>query len=475
MLATGGQIATRANAPELRAFAGLSDFGLPHAPTVTLIWRRDRMMHLIAGLAGALSFPLMVVAAIGSGMPFGIASSLSVAHLAAAAPGMSPAERARLSRIVSGLAILWGVLCLSAIAIGLAPLLFGWEALVSAIVAALPALSRIGTHRRGNASAMTGQDIACLETYAAGEAVIITDPRGRLLGSTWAARRAIGAPLHDGTPDIVQFVDMADRQALASALIRVAKTGTVESCVVTLADDTAGEPAMITIKPVELDRLAIILGTRMTAADREMALCPDPVHDALRGTLSLRGTAGHADPVDHNDHAESSNVREIVEFALRLVRRDAERADIAIEFSGDGCAMDVACEQRSLIQVLINLLNNAIKFSNHHGKVSVSARRLPGAALIRIADRGIGIAAEDQDRIFSFRGRSGDGTRHGYGLGLAIVRDLVEAAGGTIVLSSELGRGTTVDIRLPLAGDDKRSGARSAADPEQQSWQLAAE
>jgi signal transduction histidine kinase len=305
--------------------------------------------------------------------------------------------------------------------------------------------------------------------------VIITDPRGRLLGSTWAARRAIGAPLHGGTPDIVQFVDMADRQALASALIRVAKTGSVESCVVKFADDPAGEPAMMTIKPVEHDRLAIILGSRMTASARELALCSDPVQDALRGKLSLSGGAGCNDQDESTAGVESTNVGEILEFALRLVRRDAEGAGIAIGFSGAGSDMDVACERRALTQIIINLLNNAIKFSNHHGEVSVSARRLPGAALIRIADRGIGIAAEDQDRIFSFRGRSGDGSRHGHGLGLAIVRDLVEAAGGTIVLSSELGRGTTVDIRLPLAGVDKRADDRLAADPELQSWQLAAE
>lgn len=475
MLAIGGQIATRRNAPGLRAFAGLSEFGLPHAPTVTLIWRRDRRMHLIAGLAGALSFPLMVVGAIGSGLPFGIASSLSVAHLAAAAPGMTPLERDRLSRIVCSLALLWAGLCLSVIAAGFVPVLFGWEALVSALVAAIPALSRALADRRGDVSAMTGQDIACLETYAAGEAVIITDPHGRLLGSTWAARRTIGIPLHGGAADIVKFVAMADRQILASALLRVARTASLESCVVNLADDPAGEPAMLTIKPVEFDRLAIILGRRLISAAGEQALCPDPVQDALRGTLCLRGDTAGSDPDIGASGECRTNIGEVLEFALRLVRRDAEKADISIAYGCTGGDMDVDCERRALTQIVINLLNNAIKFSNHHGEINVSARQLPGAALIRIADRGIGIAAEDQDKIFGFRGRSGDGTRPGHGLGLAIVRDLVEASGGTIVLSSELGRGTTVDIRLPLAGTEKRAGDLPTPDPQHQSWQLAAE
>ena len=97
MLAISGQIATRPKAPAQGARRILSEFGLPSAPTVTLVWRRDRLVHLMAGLAGTLSFPLMVVAAISSGLPFGIASSLAVGHLAAVAPGMAASERRQMS------------------------------------------------------------------------------------------------------------------------------------------------------------------------------------------------------------------------------------------------------------------------------------------------------------------------------------------------------------------------------------------
>jgi signal transduction histidine kinase len=170
-----------------------------------------------------------------------------------------------------------------------------------------------------------------------------------------------------------------------------------------------------------------------------------------------------------------TEVRDAVEFAVRLVERDAQRANVELLLADAGHGIDVAVDRRSLVQVLINLLNNAIKFSNNHSQVSIDIRQHPGAALLRIADRGIGIAAEDQQRIFNFRGRAGDGSRQGHGLGLAIVRDIVEDAGGSIVLSSEPGIGTTVDVRLPLADRDRRADPVKVSTDDDRSWQIAAE
>jgi hypothetical protein len=474
MLAVSGQIGLAAKAAPLRHLPGLPDFPSAPAQTVTLVWRRDRRMHLVAGLAGAVSFPLMVVAAIGTGMPFGVSSSLAVAHLAAAAPRMASDERARLSRIVCGLALLWALLCLTVAFTGAAPWLLGWEAMSSLCVAAAPFAARLRTGRSGDPDSMTGREIACLETYAGGEAVMIADKAGRLLGSTWAARRAAGLSGHEGCVDIVQFVCTADRHAFASVLGRVESSGTVESCVVTFAGDAAGEPTMLTVKPVDMGRLAIIVAGHREPADLDKPLFADPVQTARRGLLPSSDAGGA--PADGGPADDGpTNVGEVVQFALRLVRRDAEKADIGLECTDAGGDIDVVCDRRALTQIVINLLNNAIKFSNHHGRVSVGVRRLPGAALIRIADRGIGIANEDQDHVFGFRGRSGDGTRQGHGLGLSIVRDLVENAGGTIVLNSELGRGTTVDIRLPLAETPACAGAEKSAGGQYQSWQMAAE
>lgn len=121
-------------------------------------------------------------------------------------------------------------------------------------------------------------------------------------------------------------------------------------------------------------------------------------------------------------------------------------------------------DQRALKQVVLNLLTNAIKFSDAGGKVEVFASLLAsGEVAFGVRNEGIGIAPEDQARIFERYGRA----RHevtkvqeGTGLGLPIVRGLTEAHGGWVTLESQLGRGTCVTIWLPaLRVDNARARA----------------
>jgi signal transduction histidine kinase len=110
-------------------------------------------------------------------------------------------------------------------------------------------------------------------------------------------------------------------------------------------------------------------------------------------------------------------------------------------------------DQRAVKQIVLNLLTNAIKFNVEGGSVEAFAAILPsGEIAFGVRDDGIGIAAEDQGRIFEPYGRA----RHeiaraqeGTGLGLPIVKGLVEALGGRVTLESELGRGACVTIYLP--------------------------
>ncbi len=464
MLATGGQ------AKAQRQGQGVTGaLRLPRRPAMTLVWRRDRWMHLVLGLAGALSFPFMVAAAIATGLPFGVASSLAVSHLAAAVPGIPSAERLRLSRLVSGLAVLWAMVCVAAIGAGIAPV-FGWEAAFSLAVAACPGIADVWMRQRKGRSQITSRDIACLETFAVGEAVIITDRQGRLLGSTWAARRLVDGLVQMSSSDIVQIAELADRPALSSALLRSARQGSVEECDIRLANDMPGKPVAMTVKPVGPDRLAVMLRHDLKDLCGRL-LVSDPVQQAKSGGFGHGGKSAAAGRIASGCAGAGVNVGETVEFALRLARADADRSGISIDYSCVDRFAETACDRRALRQIVINLVNNAIKFSNHDGQVSVEVRKLPGSALIRISDKGIGIAEADQERIFAFRGRSGNEDRKGYGLGLSIVSDLVDAAGGTIVLSSKLGVGTIVDVRLPLVGDHNRA----AVGPVTQFWQLAAE
>lgn len=475
MLVASGQIGTIARLLPWHGRPAMRRRKSAGTPSATLVLCRDRWPHLFAGLAGALSFPLMVLLSIGSGLPFGIASALSVAYLAAATPHMGRRDMTRLMRVISSLSGIWAGSCIAGTAAGFVPAIFGLEASAAVLVTAVPFAARALVSRQADLVAMTGVEMACVETYAAGEAVIVVDPAGRILGSTWAARKAIGVFGQDNETCLLQLVHHADRQPLAAAMATVAQEKVVESCVVRFIEDCAAEPGMITLRPAAFGRLAVVLSVRQSTGLRRGFQCPDPIRIARSDTQERDRIAAQVEEVSRSGPGIGVDIREAVAFSVRLVRRDADRMNVTIE-SADACEdITIAIDRRSLVQVIVNLLGNAIKFSNHCGHVSIAVRKIPGAALVRISDNGIGIAAEDQERIFSFRGRAGDGSHQGHGLGLAIVRDIVENAGGSIVLSSEPGCGTTVDVRLPLADGHNATVACADSTDNDRSWQVAAE
>jgi len=111
----------------------------------------------------------------------------------------------------------------------------------------------------------------------------------------------------------------------------------------------------------------------------------------------------------------------------------------------------ITADQRALKQILLNLLTNAIKFSRPGGAVEVFAR-IDGDIVFGVRDEGIGIAPADQKRVFErFAQVRQDitGVEKGTGLGLPIVKGLVEALGGQVALSSNPGEGTCVTVTLP--------------------------
>ena len=115
---------------------------------------------------------------------------------------------------------------------------------------------------------------------------------------------------------------------------------------------------------------------------------------------------------------------------------------------------DVVADRDRLAQVLINLLDNAVKFTPEGGRIEVSARPSAGRVIVSVADNGVGIPPEDVGRIFErfYRvDRSRDRRDGGTGLGLAIAKHLTQAMGGTIEVDSRPGSGTTFRISLPAA------------------------
>ena len=116
----------------------------------------------------------------------------------------------------------------------------------------------------------------------------------------------------------------------------------------------------------------------------------------------------------------------------------------------------VRADPERIHQILTNLLTNAISYSPGGGEIRVGARQDGDRVRVEIADHGIGMDADDQERAFDrfFRAKSGRALREqGSGLGLAIVKDLVEAHGGAVGVSSEPGVGSTFWFTLPAADD----------------------
>jgi signal transduction histidine kinase len=107
-----------------------------------------------------------------------------------------------------------------------------------------------------------------------------------------------------------------------------------------------------------------------------------------------------------------------------------------------------------LVQVLDNLISNALKFTPHGGRVEVRVSAVDGAAVIEVEDTGLGIPENEQQQLFERFFRSAQATRNaipGSGLGLTISKAIVERHGGRIELESSEGVGTTVRVSLPLS------------------------
>ncbi len=102
-------------------------------------------------------------------------------------------------------------------------------------------------------------------------------------------------------------------------------------------------------------------------------------------------------------------------------------------------------------QVLVNLIDNAVKYSPDGGEVTVSTARAEGRVRVEVADEGLGIPASEHDSVFEkfYRGQRGRAVPAGTGLGLYICRELVRRMGGTIGVRSRLGGGSTFYFELP--------------------------
>jgi signal transduction histidine kinase len=174
----------------------------------------------------------------------------------------------------------------------------------------------------------------------------------------------------------------------------------------------------------ESDRVLVMLNTLMDISEAES------------GTLQLR--------------REPVTLADVVARAVDLYRDVAEAKGVALSSDAPPDIVVVADRTR-LEQVAANLIDNALKYTPPGGRVDVEVRRAADAAILRVRDTGAGIPPDELPRIFDrlFRGDTSRAER-GLGLGLSLVKAIVEAHGGTVDVVSEPGQGSTFTVTLPL-------------------------
>jgi len=149
---------------------------------------------------------------------------------------------------------------------------------------------------------------------------------------------------------------------------------------------------------------------------------------------------------------EPVQVIEIVHEALEDIQVQAQNKSIKIDIQIPADFPRVMADPEALKEVLSNLVNNAVKYTEENGKVTVSAKAKRGFIEIEVRDSGIGIAPEDLPEIFIEFYRAPNAKSYkteGTGLGLAIVKEIVETLHGSLKVQSELGKGSTFTVKLP--------------------------
>jgi signal transduction histidine kinase len=193
------------------------------------------------------------------------------------------------------------------------------------------------------------------------------------------------------------------------------------------------------------DRLDPLEHRALELADQEL--------QRIRGMVEELMTLAQMDSWKYQLEVGPANMSTVVQTAIDSVETKAQRFGIKIYF-GDAGEHRCICDVQKLYQVFINLLDNAIKYSDPGARVDVEIEEDDWALTVRIRDTGVGIPKEDLNQLFErFYRVDKDRSRAtgGSGLGLAISRQIVELHGGSISVESEVDVGSVFEVRLPKA------------------------
>ncbi len=156
----------------------------------------------------------------------------------------------------------------------------------------------------------------------------------------------------------------------------------------------------------------------------------------------------------------SVDIRSAIEAAAEGIQDRLARDHIKLTIDADPDIGAFVADERRIVQVLYNLLANAVGFSPQDGVITISARRSSETVSFTVSDSGPGIPADVKDKVFDWFESHTNGSRHrGAGLGLSLVRSFVELHGGKVKVDSVVGKGTSVTCDFPFDQAAHRTAA----------------
>ncbi len=188
----------------------------------------------------------------------------------------------------------------------------------------------------------------------------------------------------------------------------------------------------------------------------------------LQGLIEDLRTLSLADAGELALHPEPVDARTLMERIAASHGRQAEQQGIALVFRVDDATPPLNVDINRMVQVLNNLVGNALRYTPAGGMITLAAEPSPAGVILRVSDTGAGIPPESLSRIFDRFYRTDAARQQSQGesgLGLAIARAIVEAHGGSISVASELGSGSTFTITAPAIVDGAAASHSGIASP----------
>ncbi|BBL78205.1 PAS domain-containing sensor histidine kinase [Rubrobacter xylanophilus] len=320
------------------------------------------------------------------------------------------------------------------------------------------------------------------------EALVATDHEGRITMANAAAARMLGVRPGDGgrtlrevgvaaeilgvvreaaeTGFSVREVELGEKSFWAYAA-RMDRGGRSQTGVILAVRDITEYRALERAKSAFVSDFSHELRTPLTTIQSAVGLLQrarerlDPLENRalelaegelgrIRAMVEELMTLSQMDSWQYSLQLAPASLDRILQDAVEAVEPKALR--FGIEINLYGAHINLTCDAQKLYQVFLNLLDNAVKYSEEGSRVDVTASESGEYAIVRVKDTGVGIPEKDLPHLFErFYRVEKDRSRStgGSGLGLAICKQIVEMHGGTISVESRLGEGSTFTVRLP--------------------------